>query len=491
MNKSLAGAVLSVMLGAALLNAPPAGGIAGFGDVPGDKFFSAPVQWLVDEEITTGTHPDCYSPWAAVTRGQAAAFLWRMEGRPAPGPRHPFVDVTAGWQQDAVSWLFNNGITTGTSASRYSPDDVMTRAQIATMLHRLEGSPAAPPPDQFTDVSVAWQIRPIGWMLAEGLTTGTSPTEFSPERSVTRGEAATFLYRYNGSPDVDIDPDSPPCAFGGQAIGFGAGATGGIIPCLVTTLAGSGAGSLASCAEAGGRFVTFAVSGTINVSEIDVASNTTINGFGKNVTVVGMLDVKDVSNVVIRHLTVRGSNEDAIRVIGSHTLWFDHLDLSDSSDGLIDITAGSTDVTISWTHFHDHEKMVLINPHTGTTRSARVTLHHNWFDHGGRRYPSAEAADIHGFNNFYDGWTRYGVQISNGSRFLSEGNVYAGTGDPDGLKTNVSGETTGDARSVGDLVIGDVDIEANGVAFTPPYPYGVDSASNVINLVRSLTGPNR
>ena len=493
MRRTLVGALLSLIVASTILTSSPAGGIAGFGDVADGKFFSKPVQWMVDEKITTGTAPTCFSPFDTVTRGQAAAFLWRMEGEPNPGRRHPFTDVRAGWQQDPVSWMYNNGITTGTSPTRYSPDDPMTRAQLAALLHRLEGSPPAPAPSQFSDVRTDWQVTPVGWMLREGITTGATPSRFEPNRSVTRGEAATFLYRYKGEPRVRIDSDSPGCGAGaGEAIGFGNGATGGSSPCVVTSLANSGSGTLRSCAEAGGKNVTFAVSGTIDLSgEIDVASNTTINGFGRNVTVVGMLDVKEVSNVIIRHLTVRGANDDAIRAIRSHTLWFDHLDLSDSADGLIDITAHSTDVTISWSHFHDHDKMVLINPHTGTTRSTRVTLHHNWFDHGGRRYPSAEAADIHVFNNYFDGWETYGVQISNGARVLSESNVYAGSGDPDGLKTKVGGELTGDARSVGDIVTGNVDMQTNGVAFTPPYPYTVDSASSVINMVTSGAGPNR
>ena len=491
--RTLVGAVLSVMLVAAVWSAPPASGVAGFGDVDGGQFFTQPVQWMVDNDITTGTSPTCFSPRGAVTRGQAAAFLWRMAGSPAPGPRHPFSDVSASWQQDPVSWMYDQKITTGTSPTKYSPDDHVTRAQLAAMLHRLEGSPPAPPPTQFTDVWKSWQITPVGWLLDNDITTGTSPNEFSPERSVTRGEAATFLYRYEGSPAVVVDPESPQCGSPrGQAIGFGAGATGGAVPCVVTSLANSGAGTLRDCAEEGGTLVTFAVSGTIDLSgEIDVASNTTINGFGQNVTIVGMLDIKEVHNVVVRHLRITGSGDDAIRVIRSHTMWFDHLDMSDAADGLIDITSGSTDATISWSHFHDHDKMVLINPGKESGVRARVTLHHNWFDHGGRRYPSAETSDIHGFNNFYDGWSVYGVQISEGARFVSEHNVYAGSGDPDALKTNVSGEGPGEAVSFGDIVQGNVVLELRGSAFTPPYSYSLDPASTVIGVVTTRTGPNR
>lgn len=190
----------------------PAAGVAGFGDVDSDKFFTAPVQWMVDNAITNGISPTCFAPDDPVTRGQAAAFMWRIEGFPAPGAAHVFGDVTAPWQQDPVSWMFNNGITAGTTATTYSPDDHLTRGQLAVLLNRLEGSPEAPPPIQFPDVVKAWQITPVGWMLQQGITTGTSSTTFSPDDTVTRGQLATFFYRYKGSPEVAIDSDSPGCS---------------------------------------------------------------------------------------------------------------------------------------------------------------------------------------------------------------------------------------------------------------------------------------
>ena len=123
----------------------PAAGLAGFGDVDSDRFFTAPVQWMVDNAITAGTSPTCFSPANPVTRGQAAAFMWRMEGFPTGSPPHPFTDVTAAWQQDPISWMAAQGITTGTSPTTYSPANPLTRGSLAALLHRLAGSPPAPP----------------------------------------------------------------------------------------------------------------------------------------------------------------------------------------------------------------------------------------------------------------------------------------------------------------------------------------------------------
>ena len=96
----------------------PAGGVAGFGDIDVDKYFTEPVQWMVDNSITGGTSPTCFSPGDAVTRGQAAAFMWRMEGSPTGAPPHSFTDVFAAWQQVPVSWMVEQTITTGTSTKK-------------------------------------------------------------------------------------------------------------------------------------------------------------------------------------------------------------------------------------------------------------------------------------------------------------------------------------------------------------------------------------
>jgi hypothetical protein len=203
-------AIAGAFLVAAFGSVQSAGAVAGFGDVDAGRFYTEAVQWMVDEDITTGTSPTCFSPEDLVTRGQAAAFIWRMEGRPGGSPPHGFVDVVADWQQDPVSWMKAMGVTTGTSATTYSPDRALTRGELAALLHRLVGSPPAGP-SGFPDVVKDWQVVPVGWMLDNGITTGTSPTTFSPDEFVTRGQLAAFFYRYEGEPAVVVDPDTPVC----------------------------------------------------------------------------------------------------------------------------------------------------------------------------------------------------------------------------------------------------------------------------------------
>ncbi|MDG2027646.1 MAG: S-layer homology domain-containing protein [Acidimicrobiales bacterium] len=202
--------VVALLAGLLVFPSSPASGVAGFGDVGDSEFFTEAVQWMVDNDITTGTSPTCFSPADPVTRGQAAAFMWRMEGEPS-APDHSFTDIVDSWQQDPVSWMAHNNITTGTSPTTYSPGDTLTRGQLAALLYRLAGNPTGAPDHPFTDIVAGWQQDAVSWMAAATpvITTGTSPTEFSPDNTVTRGQLAAFFHRYKSEPAVTVDPTHP------------------------------------------------------------------------------------------------------------------------------------------------------------------------------------------------------------------------------------------------------------------------------------------
>ena len=211
------GRATRVMLAAALsltsivVTAGPARGAAGFGDVDGAHYYTPAVQWMVDAGITTGSSPGCFSPDRAVTRAEMATFLHRFAGSPAGGSV-PFVDVKPGaYYREAVAWMVDNGITTGTSPTTFNPNRPVTRGEIAAFLHRYAGSPTPATgfshQPPFADTPTdAFYTDPVQWMVGSAITTGTSATTFEPSRPVTRAEAATFLYRMAGQPAVSIDP---------------------------------------------------------------------------------------------------------------------------------------------------------------------------------------------------------------------------------------------------------------------------------------------
>ena len=201
----------------------PSSAIGGFGDVESGRFYSEAVQWLADEDLTTGTSPGCFSPDRAITRGELATFLWRYAGEPSAG-NDPFGDVPANaFYADAVAWMFDEGITTGTTATTFSPARLITRGEMATLLWRYDGEDTAPRA-AFADVSAnAFFADAVDWMVEEDITTGTSPSTFSPSDQLTRAQFATFLYRYEGSPAVRLSGGGI-CAAEGTG---GGGATGG------------------------------------------------------------------------------------------------------------------------------------------------------------------------------------------------------------------------------------------------------------------------
>lgn len=110
----------------------------------GDYFYDS-VLWAVDREITDGVKKGVFAANNNCTRGQIVTLLWRAVGSPAPKDTvNPFTDVPDGqYYYDAVLWAAENGITTGTATTRFSPNATCTRAQIVTFLWRYLGEPEA------------------------------------------------------------------------------------------------------------------------------------------------------------------------------------------------------------------------------------------------------------------------------------------------------------------------------------------------------------
>ena len=169
-----------------------------FVDVATGSYYEDAVDWAVENGITTGVSANRFDPNGVCTRAQAVTFLWRAAGSPAPRSRTmPFTDVPAGsYYYDAVLWAVENGITKGTSETRFSPDDTCTRAQIVAFLWRSEKSPAAGTANPFADVkSTAYYAGAVLWAVKEDITKGTTNTTFSPNADCTRAQIVTFLWR--------------------------------------------------------------------------------------------------------------------------------------------------------------------------------------------------------------------------------------------------------------------------------------------------------
>ena len=167
-----------------------------FTDVYESDYYYDAVLWAVANGVTNGTSATTFSPNAPVTRAQMVTFLWRAYGSPKATGSNPFADVSAdAWYYDAVLWAVANGVTVGTSATTFSPDAPVTRSQAVTFQWRAAGSPVVAG-DSFDDVAAdAYYAGAVTWAVANGITNGTGGNKFSPEVTVTRAQAVTFLWR--------------------------------------------------------------------------------------------------------------------------------------------------------------------------------------------------------------------------------------------------------------------------------------------------------
>jgi len=160
--------------------------------------FGKDVAWMLDEGITVGCRDDRFCTNENVSRAQAATFLWRMEEMPATTAMIDFEDVPSNaYYTEAVRWMVENRHTNGTSLTTFSPDDDLTREQFVTFLWRVAGEPEPTESAPFVDIDPdGYAAAAIAWAAEVGVTTGTSPTEFSPRATATRGQAAAFLHRF-------------------------------------------------------------------------------------------------------------------------------------------------------------------------------------------------------------------------------------------------------------------------------------------------------
>ena len=101
------------------------------------------------------------------------------------------------WYYDAVSYVYEHGLMTGTSGTAFAPDANLTRAMMATVLWAMEGSPVVNYAMTYTDVSGgAWYAEAVRWATSEGVVSGVGDNRFDPDAPITREQMAVMLYAY-------------------------------------------------------------------------------------------------------------------------------------------------------------------------------------------------------------------------------------------------------------------------------------------------------
>ena len=148
-----------------------------------------------------GDSATTFRPNGTCARAEIVTFLWRAAGSPEPaGTGTSFQDVPENaYYYKAVLWAAENGIVKGTTETEFGANAACTRAQVVTFLYRYAGTNAAVEGNPFADVKAdTYYYDAVAWAAGKGITAGTSASTFAPNDSCTRGQIVTFLYRtYN------------------------------------------------------------------------------------------------------------------------------------------------------------------------------------------------------------------------------------------------------------------------------------------------------
>jgi hypothetical protein len=177
--------------GEASVESPPV-----FSDVSDGLFYSAPVSWMARTGLAVGFDDGTFRPEAPVTRAEAITLLWRLACAPADAPAAGFDDLGADWYRQAVSWAVAIEAVRGYPDGTFRPDEPLTRAELSTVLWRVNDCPDGAHAEDFTDVFVrSFYGGAVEWMAGTEITSGTGGGLFSPDATVTRGELAAFLFR--------------------------------------------------------------------------------------------------------------------------------------------------------------------------------------------------------------------------------------------------------------------------------------------------------
>jgi flavodoxin len=183
----------------------------GFSDVAADAWYAEAVQYCRDHELMNGTGGNAFSPDDTMTRSMLAVVLYRIAGSPAVTGTDDFIDTAdSAWYADAVLWASQQGLVGGYGNGLFGTNDPVSREQIATILWRYAGNPAAETGDDFADESsiAAYATTAVDWARINGIVNGKEGKRFDPKGDATRAQVATILMNYTETQQNEPSTDS-------------------------------------------------------------------------------------------------------------------------------------------------------------------------------------------------------------------------------------------------------------------------------------------
>ena len=171
-----------------------------FSDVAANAWYVGAVEYVRDNGLMSGTSDTTFSPNGTMTRAMLAVVLYRMAGSPAVSGSDSFTDTADGtWYANAVLWASGEGVMSGYGGGLFGTNDPVNREQIAAILWRYAGSPAAfgvavPYADE-ASIS-AYAVSAAAWARENGLINGIDCNRFAPKSNATRAQVATVLMNY-------------------------------------------------------------------------------------------------------------------------------------------------------------------------------------------------------------------------------------------------------------------------------------------------------
>ena len=184
----------------------------GYTDVDADAWYADAVSYVTDNGLMSGTSSTAFAPEDAMTRSMLATVLYRAAESPAVTGSDAFTDTADGaWYTDAVLWASQQDLVTGYGDGTFGTNDPVSREQIAVILWRYAGSPAAAEAQDFADETAisAYASDAVDWARANGIVNGRENNTFDPQGNATRAEVATILRGYltMGAPEEPTAPD--------------------------------------------------------------------------------------------------------------------------------------------------------------------------------------------------------------------------------------------------------------------------------------------